>query len=184
MRQRLGGGGPAKGRSGMARARRLATSLLLAVALLGGAAGAQGVLEIATDTAPVGLDPHKVTAFSSFVVIGQIYDGLVELNADLAVEPALAESWTVSDDGLTYVVKLREGVRFHNGRTMTADDVVYSYERIVDPDTASPQASRFSAVASAVATGQYEVTFTLSQPFAPFVSNLANLYVVPHEVVE
>ena len=168
----------------MARARRLATSLLLAVALLGGAAGAQGVLEIATDTAPVGLDPHKVTAFSSFVVIGQIYDGLVELNADLAVEPALAESWTVSDDGLTYVVKLREGVRFHNGRTMTADDVVYSYERIVDPDTASPQASRFSAVASAVATGQYEVTFTLSQPFAPFVSNLANLYVVPHEVVE
>src|SRR5690554_4876824 len=177
------GDGPAKGRSRMAHARRLVASLLLAVAL-GGAALAQGVLEIATDTAPVGLDPHKVTAFSSFVVIGQIYDGLVELNADLAVEPALAESWTVSDDGLTYVVKLREGVRFHNGRTMTADDIVYSYERIVDPDTASPQASRFSAVASAVATGQYEVTFTLSQPFAPFVSNLANLYVVPHEVVE
>jgi len=166
----------------MAHARRLVASLLLAIAL-GGAALAQGVLEIATDTAPVGLDPHKVTAFSSFVVIGQIYDGLVEVNADLAVEPALAESWTVSDDGLTYVVQLRQGVRFHNGRTMTADDVVYSYERIVDPETASPQASRFAQVESAVATGEYEVTFTLSQPFAPFVSNLANLYVVPQEAV-
>src|SRR5690606_4299364 len=136
--------------------RRLAATLLLAVGLLGGAALAQGVLEIATDTAPVGLDPHKVTAFSSFVVIGQIYDGLVEVDANLAVEPALADSWEVSEDGLSYVVQIRQGVQFHNGRTMTADDVVYSYERIVDPETASPQASRFAVVESAVATGEYE----------------------------
>lgn len=168
----------------MAYARRLAATLLVAVALLGGSALAQGVLEIATDTAPVGLDPHKVTAFSSFVVIGQIYDGLVEVDANLAIEPALAESWEVSEDGLTYVVQIRQGVRFHNGRTMTADDVVYSYERIVDPETASPQASRFAQVSTAVATGEYEVTFTLAQPFAPFVSNLGNLYVVPQEAVE
>jgi len=168
----------------MAHVRRLAATLLLAVGLLGGAALAQGVLEIATDTAPVGLDPHKVTAFSSFVVIGQIYDGLVEVDANLAVEPALADSWEVSEDGLSYVVQIRQGVQFHNGRTMTADDVVYSYERIVDPETASPQASRFAEVESAVATGEYEVTFTLAQPFAPFVSNLGNLYVVPQEAVE
>ncbi len=169
----------------MSPVRRIAVALLCAATLLTGSALAQsGTLEIAVDTAPVGLDPHKVTAFSSFVVIGQIYDGLVEVNADLGIEPALAESWTVSDDGLTYVIKLREGVQFHNDRTMTADDVVYSYERIVDPETASPQASRFAQVASAVATGEHEVTFTLSQPFAPFLSNLTNLYVVPREVVE
>ena len=169
----------------MSPVRRIAVALLCAATLLTGSVLAQsGTLEIAVDTAPVGLDPHKVTAFSSFVVIGQIYDGLVEVNADLGIEPALAESWTVSDDGLTYVIKLREGVQFHNDRTMTADDVVYSYERIVDPETASPQASRFAQVASAVATGEHEVTFTLSQPFAPFLSNLTNLYVVPREVVE
>jgi len=169
----------------MSPVRRIAVALLCAATLLTGSALAQsGTLEIAVDTAPVGLDPHKVTAFSSFVVIGQIYDGLVEVNADLGIEPALAESWTVSDDGLTYVIKLREGVQFHNDRTMTADDVVYSYERIVDPETASPQASRFAQVASAVATGEHEVTFTLSQPYAPFLSNLTNLYVVPREVVE
>src|SRR5690606_8227984 len=111
-------------------------------------------------------------------------EGLVEVNADLGIEPALAESWTVSDDGLTYVFKIREGVRFHNDRTMTADDVVYSLQRILDPEVASPQASRFAQVTSAVATGEYEVTFTLSQPYAPFISNLTNLFVVPREVVE
>src|SRR5690606_2772427 len=174
-----------KGWSRMPPVRRLAAALLCAATLLASGAMAQsGTLEIAVDTAPVGLDPHKVTAFSSFVVIGQIYDGLLEVNADLSLEPALAESWTVSDDGLTYVFQIRQGVQFHNDRTMTADDVVYSYERIVDPETASPQASRFAEVESAVATGEYEVTFTLSRPFAPFLSNVTNLYVVPREVVE
>ncbi|HZJ10025.1 MAG TPA: ABC transporter substrate-binding protein, partial [Trueperaceae bacterium] len=168
----------------MARIRLFATSLLLSAALLAGAATAQtGTLEIAVDTAPVGLDPHLVTAFSSFVVIGQIYDSLIEVNADLGLEPGLATEWTVSDDGLTYVFQLRSDVLFHNGRTMTADDVVYSFERVADPETASPQASRFAQVASAVASGEFEVTVTLSQPYAPFLNNLPNLSIVPQEVV-
>jgi len=139
---------------------------------------------LAVDQAPVGLDPHIVTAFSSFNVIGQIYDGLVEVNAALELEPALATSWTVSDDGLTYVFQLREGVTFHNGRPFTAEDVVYSYERIMDPDTGSPFASRFTEVASVEATGEHEVTFQMNTAFAPFLSNLTNLTVVPREVVE
>jgi len=86
---------------------RLLRLLPLAAALLLSAAVAQqGRFELAVDSAPVGLDPHVVTAFSSFVVIGQIYDGLLEVNADLGLEPALATSWTVSDDGLTYVFQL------------------------------------------------------------------------------
>src|SRR5690606_37792263 len=108
-RRRLVGDEPAKGRSGMAYARRLAATLRPAVGLLGGAALATGVAGFATEPAPVGLDTHKVTAFSSFVVIGQLYDSLVEVDASLAVEPALAESWEVSDDGLTYVVQIRQG---------------------------------------------------------------------------
>lgn len=164
--------------------RRL-TLLLTATLLLSGAAFAQqGRLEIAVDQAPVGLDPHIVTAFSSFNVIGQIYDGLLEVNAALEVEPALATSWTVSDDGLTYVFQLRDGVTFHNGRAFTAEDVVYSYQRIMNPETGSPQASRFNEVASVEATGDLEVTFTMKVPFAPFLSNLTNLTVVPREVVE
>ena len=144
----------------------------------------QGTLDIAVDQAPVGLDPDIVTAFSSFTVIGQIYDGLLEANADLQLKPALATSWSVSDDGLAYTFQIRQGVKFHNGREMTADDVVYSYDRVMDPATGSPQASRFSEVAGAEATGDYEVTFTLKEPFAPFLANLTNLYVVPKEVVQ
>lgn len=169
----------------MNRFRHAFITLLTGAALLVGTAAAQsGTLELAIDTSPAGLDPHIVTAFSSFAVIGQIYDGLLEVNGALELEPALATEWTVSEDGMTYVFKLRDNVQFHNGRHMTADDVVYSFDRIRDPETASPQASRFTEVASAVATGEYEVTFTMAQPFAPFLSNLTNLYVVPQEVVQ
>ncbi|HET8986329.1 MAG TPA: ABC transporter substrate-binding protein [Trueperaceae bacterium] len=169
----------------MLKLRLYVTTILLSAMLLVGAAFAQtGTLELAIDTAPVGLDPHLTTAFSSFVITGQIYDALVEVDAALEVQPGLATSWTISDDGLVYVFQLREGVRFHNGRTMTADDVVYSFERIANPETASPQASRFAQVGTAVATGEYEVTFTLTQQYAPFITNLPNLSVVPQEVVE
>jgi peptide/nickel transport system substrate-binding protein len=159
-------------------------SLTTALVLTGIVVAQSGTLELAVDQAPVGLDPHKVTAFSSFAVIGQIYDGLLEINSDLQLEPALAESWEVSDDGLTYTFTLREGVKFHNDRVMTAEDVVYSFERIMAEETASPQASRFGEVAGVRAIDEGTVEFTLSQPFAPFLSNLPNLTVVPREVVE
>jgi peptide/nickel transport system substrate-binding protein len=153
--------------------------------ILAGMVHAQtGTLEIAVDSSPAGLDPHKVTAFSSFAVIGQIYDGLFELNSDLQMEPALATGYEVSDDGLTYTVAIREGVKFHNGRDLTAADVVWSLERILDPETGSPQASRFAEVESATAADDFTVVITLSMPFAPFGSNLGNLTVVPREVVE
>ncbi len=163
---------------------RLALTLATLLAAFGLAFAQQGTLEIAVDQSPVGLDPHIVTAFSSFAVINQIYDGLLEVNDKLQLEPALATSWTVSDDGLSYVFQIRQGVKFHNGREMAADDVIYSFDRIMNPDTGSPQASRFSEVAKAEATGPYEVTFTLKEPFAPFLANLTNLTVVPKEVVE
>jgi len=159
-------------------------TIMLIVLAFGLAWGQSGTLELAVDSSPAGLDPHKVTAFSSFAVISQIYDGLLELNADLQLEPALAERYEISDDGLTYTFTLREGVVFHNGRPLTADDVVYSLERILDPETGSPQASRFTQITSAEAADATTVVFTLSEPFAPFLSNMPNLFVVPREVVE
>ncbi len=159
--------------------------LLVALATLVSFGLAQGgTLELAVDTAPAGLDPHLVTAFSSFQITGQIYDGLLEINADLQLEPALATGYTVSDDGLVYTFDLRPDVTFHNGRPFTADDVVYSYERVANVETGSPQASRFAQVASVVALDDLTVEFTLAKPFAPFLANLPNLAIVPQEVVE
>lgn len=162
-------------------------ALLLAALLVSGTSfglAQSGTLEIAVDQSPVGLDPHLATAFSTFVIIGQIYDGLLELNADLGLEPALAESWTVSADGLSYTFTLREGVTFHNGRAMSSTDVVYSFERIMAEDTGSPLASRFTQVESITALDPRTVVFTLKAPFAPFLANLVNLTVVPQEVVK
>lgn len=159
-------------------------AVLACAAALSVAAAQTGTLQLAVDQSPVGLDPHKVTAFSSFAVVYAIYEGLLEINADLQLEPALATAYEVSDDGLTYTFTLRDGVTFHNGRSMTADDVVYSLERILDPEVASPQASRFAQVASAEAVDDRTVVFTLTEPFAPFLANMPNLYVVPREAVE
>jgi len=158
--------------------------LTVAFLLVGTVSGQSGTLEIAIDQSPVGLDPHVATAFSSFAVIDQIYDGLLELNSELEFEPALAESWEVSDDGLTYTFTLRDDVTFHNGRAMTSEDVVYSYNRIMAEETGSPTASRFTQVASVEAPDARTVVFTLKGPFAPFLSNLTNLTVIPREVVE
>ena len=86
----------------------LRRSLMAGVLAIGfaGAASAQ-VLEVAVDASPVGLDPHRATAFSTFQMInGTIYEGLTSIDKDLRVQPGLAASWTVSADGKTVTFKL------------------------------------------------------------------------------
>jgi peptide/nickel transport system substrate-binding protein len=162
----------------------LRSMVILFVATVGAVFAQPGTLDVAVDQSPVGLDPHVSTAFATFAVIDQIYEDLVELNADLQIEPALAESWQVSDDGLTYTFQLRSGVTFHNGRGLTAADVVYSFDRLMAEETGSPFASRFTQVGSAEATDELTVVFHMNAPFAPFLSNLTDLAIVPGEVVE
>ena len=98
-----------------------AAAIGLGIALLAAAtvpARAQ-VLEIATDQSPVGLDPQVATSFATQLVTSTIYEGLTAIDADLRVVPALASSWTVSDDGRIYRFQLRSGATFHNGRPLT-----------------------------------------------------------------
>ena len=83
----------------------------------------------------VSLDPAKATDSQGFTVIGFLYSGLTRLNADLLVEPDLAESWTVSDDGLTFTFTLKDDIGFSDGTPITADDVVFSLTHALDPGT-------------------------------------------------
>jgi peptide/nickel transport system substrate-binding protein len=138
-------------------------------------------LDIATDQSPVGLDPHVATAFSTALIAGNIYEGLTAIDRDLRVVPALARSWTVSEDGLTYVFKLRPDASFHNGRKMTAQDVVASIARVRDPKTASPFASRFAAVAAVTADDDGTVAIRLETRSAPLLNQLAALAIVAPE---
>ncbi len=94
----------------------------------------EAVLIAAQGAEPDRLDPHLTSAYASFQVLENVYDTLVQPGADLSMEPALAESWEISDDNLTWTFTLRDDVVFHNGRAFTADDVVYSYNRILDPE--------------------------------------------------
>ncbi|MDL2220004.1 ABC transporter substrate-binding protein, partial [Ruminococcaceae bacterium OttesenSCG-928-O06] len=135
---------------------------------------------------PAGLDPHLTTAHASIRVHKNIYSRLITQVAGGALEGDLATDWTMSDDGLEYVFNLRQGVKFHNGREMTAADVVYSYERMMDEDVGSVARNYFLTVDSVVATDDYTVTFTMKNPDATFLGYVASNYaaIVPQEVVE
>ncbi|WP_424932979.1 ABC transporter substrate-binding protein [Amaricoccus macauensis] len=153
-----------------------------------------GVLAVGQVAEPKSLDPHAVTAANDFRIVMNIYDGLVRYaDGTLEVEPALAESWEVSEDGLTYTFKLREGISFHDGTPFNAEAVVFNFDRMLDEehpyyDTGPfPLSFFFSSVADVEAVDETTVTFTLSEPYAPFLSNLAyatGLIVSPSAVEE
>src|SRR3990167_3873216 len=85
------------------------------------------------------LDPQVGYDWQNWSVIKSIFDGLMEYKPGTTeLEPDLAESYAVAYDGLTYTFKLRDGVKFHNGRAMTSADVKYSFGRAVNPATQSP----------------------------------------------
>jgi peptide/nickel transport system substrate-binding protein/oligopeptide transport system substrate-binding protein len=98
---------------------------------------------------PVTLDPALFTDVNSEGVARRIFNNLVKLDSKLQPVSDLAESWKVSDDGLTYTFTLRKGVRFHNGREMVADDVRFSFERLLRPETASQRAWVVEPIAGA-----------------------------------
>lgn len=128
------------------------------------------------------LDPSKVTDGESLNVTIQIYDTLVKYNPeDTEVQPSLATEWNVSDDGKKWTFKLRDDVKFHDGTDFTAEDVVYNFERWQTGAEFIYYGYMFGAtednlkgiVDKVEATGDYEVTFTLSEPNAPFLNTVA-----------
>ena len=138
------------------------------------------VLVVGQIAEPQSLDPHTVTATNDFRILVNLYDGLVRFkDGTLEVEPALAESWEVSDDGRTYRFKLREGVKFHDGSDFDAEAVKFNFDRMLNKDHPFyntgpfPLSFNFSSIASVEAVDPHTVEFRLKEAFAPFLSNLA-----------
>lgn len=115
------------------------------------------VLKMALGVDPDGLDPHRTAAAATFQITNNIYDTLIRVTPDGELKPALAESWEVSDDGLTITFKLREGVNFHNGRTVTAEDVKFSFERLKDDE--SPRSSVYANIVDIRVVDEQTVEF-------------------------
>jgi peptide/nickel transport system substrate-binding protein/oligopeptide transport system substrate-binding protein len=149
---------------------------------------------------PATLDPARLRDIYSLAVGQQLFDGLVQFDQTLSITPALAQFWIASRDGLTWTFTLRKGVKFHHGREVTADDVVYSFTRLLDPRLKSGGADHFMTIQGAaefregraktvsgiVALDRYTVRVTLTEASVPFVSILAvgQAKIVPRELVD
>ena len=120
--------------------------IALLVVVLGVNAAYGQILHRAGTGDPATLDPHRFVDPWEATIVMDLFIGLTTLAPDGSVQPGSAESWTVSDDGLTYVFKLREGLQWSDGTPLTAEDFAYSFRRIVDPATASPFAARYFLV--------------------------------------
>lgn len=158
-----------------------------------------GELRLAAQS-PEALDPILSNNYWESEIALQLFDGLVRFDANLNTVAALAQDWRLSADGKTYVFTLRQGVRFHHGREVTAEDFVYSLTRLLDPKwksndaqyyghilgAADFQAGRSKAVIGLQALNSSTLQIVLDQPYAPFLRLLAQqaASVVPKEKVE
>lgn len=142
------------------------------------------ILIAAQGSEPDQLDPHMTSAYASFQVLENVYDTLVQPGDDLSMEPALAETWDISDDNLTWTFTLRDGVTFHNGRELVAQDVVYSFDRVIAEGL---NGWRFGAVDTITAPDDSTVVITLTQPSPNLLVSIAGfkgMAIIPQEIVD
>ncbi|WP_410767582.1 ABC transporter substrate-binding protein [Haloferax sp. DFSO60] len=131
-----------------------------------------------------GLDPHLDTSAASKRVLENIYEEVVALQDDYSIKPHLAESMEQSDDNTVLTFNLRQGVMFHNGKEMTSEDVLATYERVQNGDYLAT--GFFEFVEELRAPDEYTFEIELTEPFAPFLAKMATaeLSVMPAENAE
>ncbi len=154
--------------------------VLLVAAILAGlppaggtAPKAGGVLKLALLRDPTGWDPHINYGATTYSFQANIYEALVRHSLKGTPEPALAVRWEMPDP-TTYVFSLRKNVRFHSGNPFTAEDVKYSIERILDPNTNATRAREFAVVQAVTVVDPSTVRVSLKQPTASFLELLAS----------
>ena len=153
---------------------RLKTSAAILAVTASGALAQQTDITIGMQLEPPNLDPTGGAAAAiDEVVYANVFEGLTRFASDGSVMPGLAESWEISEDGLTYTFMLRDGVMFHDGTSFTAEDVVFSLDRARAEDTTNAQAALFAGIDSVAAVDDTTVTITLSAPNGAFLFNLA-----------
>ncbi|MEC8155225.1 MAG: ABC transporter substrate-binding protein, partial [Pseudomonadota bacterium] len=123
---------------------------------------------------PPHLDPTSAAAGAiDQVLYANVFEGLTRFGPDGSVQPGLAASWAISDDGLSYTFQLREGVTFHDGTTFEANDVVFSLDRARAEDSTNAQKALFAGIESVEALGDSSVRIDLAAPQGNFLFNLA-----------
>lgn len=163
----------------------IAAALLVALGSTSATAQGPKVLRVATDTNLPWLDPHMGTAFTLRELSSHVFEGLVTIGEDYGIIPQLAESWTVSADGTEYTFKIRSDVRFHGGRTVTAEDVKASIDRFVQ---FGARRGDLGAIRAVTVVDPLAVRIALKEAQGSFLGALANpvalLAIMPKELVE
>jgi peptide/nickel transport system substrate-binding protein len=143
-----------------------------------------GVLKVAMQALPPTLDSGTTVTTTASQVMLHVVETLVAFGEDYSVVPMLAESWDISQDGMTYTFHLRKGVKFHNGKEMTSEDVIASMDRYMQ---VTPRKSSFQMLKSYEATDANTVVMHLNAPSAAFLSALAyasaDLSIYPKEII-
>lgn len=152
------------------------------VALMAGSAAAQSITA-GIAAAPSSMDPHFATTGQNQQVAAVLYDRLIHIDADGNFAPGLATEWAVDEDRLTWTFHLREGVTFHDGSPFTAEDVVYTFNRIPDvPNSPAPFTQRLAAIESAEAVDDHTLVITTSAPAPGLPTDLSTIYIVSQNV--
>lgn len=138
-----------------------------------------GTLKYGTFSDPICLVPFMNADSASSDVCSLLYMGLVTYGPKLEIIPAVASSYTISTDGLTYTFKLKKGVKWHDGTELIAEDVKFSYELIIDPAVNSPRKGDFQSIKSIETPDNYTVVFKLSGIDGVLINKFTSGYIVP-----
>jgi peptide/nickel transport system substrate-binding protein len=133
-----------------------------------------GTLDAAWQASWESLDPHVASSEATFQILNNVLETLTFFDDDMNLIPWLAESWESSDDLLTWTFNLRDDVTFSNGRQLTAEDVVWSFERLIDPEVGSGNAFRLGGSGTTIeAVDDFTVQITTETPIATMPASLA-----------
>lgn len=133
-----------------------------------------GVVRVGVPGSAASFDPTTETIMEAIWVMEHVYSNLIRMTPEMELEPELALAWEPNEAGDEWTVTLRDGVTFHDGSDFTSEDVVATFEHLLDPASASQYRSNISMVESVEATSPTEVVFHLSAPFAEFPETLSH----------
>lgn len=136
---------------------------------------------------PATLNPITATdAYEGIINNGKIYETLIERNNEtLELDPLLAESWEISEDKLTYTFKIREGIKWHDGTPFTSEDVVFSYNTIMNPKVDSPQLrAYYQEIRDVKAIDDLTVEFTYAKPYFLALEFCGGMPIVPKHIFD
>ncbi|PLR68951.1 MULTISPECIES: peptide-binding protein [Bacillaceae] len=143
-----------------------------------------GDIVVGSIGAPTLFNPLYSTDVSSSDIEDFIYDGLVDSDTEFNPVLNIAEDIQTSEDGLTYTVKIKEGIKFHDGEDLTADDVVFTYSIPKSPDYVGERGSAFESMESVTKKGDYEVEFKLSKKDASFYPVTLSYGILPEHILK